>query len=84
MSLFQSADILLPNVKDMTLWPVIACDQFTSQPEYWEKTEEIVGDRPSTLRLMLPECRLPEHREDDPRPRRCISNRQNLFLPERV
>ncbi len=56
---FRPAEILLPahNVPPET-WACIACDQYTSQPEYWEKTEEIVGGNPSTLRLMLPECYL--------------------------
>ena len=40
---------------DYFKWAVVACDQFTSEPEYWDKVEEIVGDAPSTLRLMLPE-----------------------------
>ena len=52
------ADILLPKGCDMTRWAVVACDQFTSQPEYWEEAERIVGDAPSTLRLILPESRL--------------------------
>ncbi len=43
---------------DMTKWACVACDQYTSQPDYWNKCEEIVGDAPSTLRLMLPEIYL--------------------------
>jgi hypothetical protein len=39
-------------------WAVIACDQFTSQPEYWKKVEEIVGNAPSTLNLIFPEVYL--------------------------
>ncbi len=45
---------------DLNRWAVIACDQFTSQPEYWQKVESIVGDAPSTLRLTLPEIFLEE------------------------
>lgn len=41
-------------------WSVIACDQYTSQPEYWEEVSEIVGDSYSTLNLTLPEVYL-EH-----------------------
>ncbi|MCI8739287.1 MAG: DUF1015 domain-containing protein [Oscillibacter sp.] len=55
---FYPADILLPKDADMTRWAVVACDQFTSQPEYWQAVEETVGDAPSTLRLILPEARL--------------------------
>lgn len=54
----RPADILIPDGTDMTAWSVVACDQFTSEPEYWEKAENIVGCRPSTLRLMLPEAYL--------------------------
>ena len=50
-------DILLPNKSvDLEKWAVVACDQFTSEPEYWADVEGIVGDKPSTLHLILPEC----------------------------
>ena len=56
---FYPADILLPKKgTDMTRWAVVACDQFTSQPEYWQAVEETVGDAPSALRLILPEAAL--------------------------
>jgi hypothetical protein len=55
---FYPADILLPRDADMTKWAVVACDQFTSQPEYWQAVEETVGEAPSALRLILPEARL--------------------------
>ncbi len=49
-------EILLPAPGlDLYRWSVIACDQFTSEPEYWTETEEIVGNAPSTLRMVLPE-----------------------------
>ena len=55
----KPADILLPKSgTDMEKWAVVACDQFTSQPEYWEEVERIAGDAPSTLRLILPESKL--------------------------
>lgn len=50
--------ILLPDVKDMTKWSVIACDQFTSDRKYWERLRDEVGDAPSTLKLILPEVYL--------------------------
>ncbi|MCR5808262.1 MAG: DUF1015 domain-containing protein [Clostridiales bacterium] len=43
---------------DLTKWACVACDQYTSQPDYWEGCERIVGDAPSTLRIMLPEIYL--------------------------
>ena len=55
---FYPADILLPKGQDMTKWAVVACDQFTSEPEYWQAVEQQVGDAPSTLRLILPEANL--------------------------
>lgn len=55
---FYPADILLPKNADMTKWAVVACDQFTSEPEYWENVDKTVGDAPSTLRLILPEAEL--------------------------
>ena len=55
---FYPADILLPKGQDMHKWAVVACDQFTSEPEYWQAVEETVGDAPSTLRLILPEANL--------------------------
>ena len=58
--------ILLPKEgTDYSKWAVVACDQYTSQPEYWEETERIVGDSPSTLRLMLPELYLDKPDEAD-------------------
>lgn len=62
---FYPADILLPKNADMTKWAVVACDQFTSQPEYWQAVEETVADAPSTLRLILPEAKLNEPNVDE-------------------
>ena len=55
---FRPADILLPHNCDLSLWSVVACDQYTSQPEYWQRVEERVGRAPSSLRLILPESSL--------------------------
>ena len=52
---FRPADILLPRDCAFSKWSVVACDQYTSQPEYWQRVEEYVGTAPSTLRLILPE-----------------------------
>ena len=53
MNLFEPTDILIPKAVEMEKWAVIACDQFTSQPEYWERVEKTVGDNPSTFRIIL-------------------------------
>ncbi len=56
---FYPAEILLPEkTVPPETWACVACDQYTSQPDYWRKTEELAGDHPSTFRLMLPECDL--------------------------
>lgn len=44
---------------DWTAWACVACDQYTSEPEYWQRVNTLVGHQPSTLRLILPECDLP-------------------------
>ena len=58
MQAFLPADILMPRVDSMEKWAVIACDQFSSQPAYWERVRETAGDAPSTINLILPEAEL--------------------------
>ena len=53
---FLPGEVLLPQVENLEKWSVIACDQFTADPAYWERVSAYVGDAPSTLRLMLPEA----------------------------
>ena len=62
---FLPANILMPQVDSMKKWAVIACDQFSSQPEYWDEVKEYVGNTPSTLHLMLPEAYLGSEKEDE-------------------
>ncbi len=54
---FARADILLPKAGFAT-WSVVACDQYTSQPGYWEALDKQIGDQPSALRITLPEVYL--------------------------
>lgn len=54
---FSKADILLPKNIDEK-WPVIACDQYTSEPEYWEDVRRITENSPTTFDFILPECYL--------------------------
>ena len=59
-------EILVPaEGTDYSKWAVVACDQYTSEPEYWNEVESIVGDAPSTLRLTLPEIYLDKPGEAD-------------------
>lgn len=57
--------ILLPNkTVDMEKWSVVACDQYTSQPEYWTSVANIVGDSYSTLKMIFPEVFLGENEDE--------------------
>ena len=68
---FYPADILLPkfadNAEKMNRWSCVACDQYTSEPEYWNAVEKTVGDAPSALRITLPELYLSEAAERIPK-----------------
>lgn len=55
---FLPGDILLPDGVDYAKWSVIACDQFSAQPDYWDRVTETVGDSPSTLKMIVPEAYL--------------------------
>ena len=63
--LFVPGNFLIPEHCDLSKWSVIACDQYTSEPEYWQKAEALVGSAPSSLRCILPEAY--------PLPARCCS-----------
>ena len=55
----QAPDVLLPAEGiDYVRWAVVACDQYTSEPEYWDAVEKFVGDAPSTYHMILPEAYL--------------------------
>ena len=58
MTAFKKADILLPKNVDMEKWSVVACDQYTSEPEYWAETARLTEGAPSALELILPEVYL--------------------------
>ncbi len=59
MNCLHVPELFMPDEHvDLSKWAVVACDQFTSQKEYWEETKKIVGDCPSTLNLILPEVYL--------------------------
>lgn len=61
----QIPRMLLPNQTiDLQKWAVIACDQFTSEPEYWQEVEKTVGDAPSTYHMILPEIYLDTPKEE--------------------
>ena len=66
--------VLLPKNVDLTKWSVVACDQYTSEPEYWNSVKKIVGDNPSTLNIIFPEIYL----EDEDKPERIKSIVKNM------
>jgi hypothetical protein len=59
-------NVLLPSPgTDLAKWAVIACDQFTSQPDYWDKVKDFIGSAPSTLNLVFPEAFLGKPGEEE-------------------
>ena len=59
MNIFSAADIQLPRKQyPLEKWAVIACDQFTSEPEYWEQVRNIAAGAYSTENLVFPEAEL--------------------------
>ena len=62
---FKAGNILIPKNIDMSKWSVVACDQYTSEPDYWNEVKSIVGDSPSTLNLTLPEIYLEDSDVDE-------------------
>ncbi|MDE6690736.1 MAG: DUF1015 domain-containing protein, partial [Clostridia bacterium] len=63
MDAIKIPQILLPESADMTIWSVNACDQFTSDENYWRELDGLVGKNPSTLRLIFPEIYLKDNPE---------------------
>ena len=82
MHIVTSTDIPLPRAEDMGAWSVIACDQFTSEPEYWAAAEARAAEKPSTLSLMLPEAWLHTARADGADGR--IADTMRRYLAEGV
>jgi len=63
--IFFPADILLPDGVSPEIWSVIACDQFSSEPDYWDRVSQTAGDAPSTINMIIPEAFLGEIDEDE-------------------
>lgn len=78
MGLFNPADILLPQNVDFSKWAVVACDQFTSEPEYWNEVKNYVGDAPSALNIIFPEVYLED--EDGDKRIADINSAMNKYL----
>ena len=61
---FHAGDILLPQNISMKKWACVACDQFSSQPEYWDRVAAFVGEDPSTYHMIIPEAYLRQGETD--------------------
>ena len=53
-AVFLPADQLIFNGSDPTAFSVVACDQYTSEPEYWEDNALIASGKPSSHHLICP------------------------------
>ena len=73
---FFPAKILLPKT-DFEKWAVVACDQYTSEPQYWKEVEDFVGDTPSAFNLILPEVYL--SKDNSERINKINKNMQNYL-----
>ncbi len=60
MGILNKTDILIPKNVENEKWSVVACDQYTSEKNYWNRVADFVGDAPSTLKLVYPEAFLEE------------------------
>ena len=80
---FAVPDILIPQEgTDLKKWAVIACDQYTSEPEYWENVSKEAGDAPSTLNLVLPEVYL--NTDEEKKKLESIAKTANEYLNEGI
>ena len=81
MAVFQAAELLIPHRELLDNWAVIACDQFTSQPEYWHAVREQAGQAPSAYHIIFPEAEL--GRDEDARIQ-SINAAMRRYLSENV
>ena len=58
--LFNRSEMLLPKDAQMSKWSVVACDQYTSEPDYWERVKDFTANETSSYNLILPEVYLEE------------------------
>lgn len=82
MNVFAGTDILIPQNVQMEKWSVIACDQFTSDPAYWQRVRKNAGEGPSAIHLILPEAELGSTSEGEAV--KAINAAMELYLKENV
>jgi len=84
-ALSKDFSLLLPkDGVDLKKWAVVACDQFTSEPEYWKNADTLVGDAPSTLRIIYPEVYLGEDAEKKAKRIQSIQTEMKKYLADGV
>lgn len=83
MKYFCETEILIPQNVENEKWSVVACDQYTSEPEYWRAVEDYVGDAPSTLKITFPEIYLSEPEGRIEKINRTMEKyiKENIFRP---
>ena len=80
---FRLPRLLLPRPGiDLRRWAVIACDQYTAHPEYWQQVQQVVGDAPSTLQMIFPEAYL--NQADAPARIARIQQAMRRYLDDRL
>ncbi|MFA6072616.1 MAG: DUF1015 domain-containing protein [Candidatus Woesearchaeota archaeon] len=78
-------EILLPNKNiNMTKWAVVACDQYTSEPNYWKQVSNLVSNNPSTLNLIYPEVYLEENNKDKENRINKINSSMKEYLKNKI
>lgn len=80
--IFSAADLLLPGCP-LETWSVVACDQYTSQPEYWSRVATAVGDRPSALHCVFPEAYFAQESDFNSKIAQ-INNNMEKYLSEKL
>ena len=83
MKYFCETEILIPQNVENEKWSVVACDQYTSEPEYWRAVEDYVKDAPSTLKITFPEIYLSEPEGRIEKINRTMEKyiKENIFRP---
>lgn len=64
MNTIRIPEILLPQTADLSKWAVNACDQFTSDENYWQEVERLTAGSASTYNLIFPEIYLKDRPEE--------------------
>ncbi len=82
---FAVPDVMLPKKgADLYRWAVVACDQYTSQPDYWARVKDTVADAPSTLHLVYPEVFLNESENEKEARIKSIHDTMGKYLADGI